>query len=848
MSRRWGIEAALAAGLFLAAFATASWYLPQFVASGGKPWFYQQEFGPAVMEACGHGYVNPATAGRQALEQFLTRKSDAVSCNEVATVATAPLTSMQRAFRYLMMMVGETWRVRGQVAWSALTPLYGGLYGLTVVLAYAIFRQGMGRTLAAVGATMLMLSTLHLNNLPHLRDYAKAPFVLALVLVAIRLVRSEVTTGRTLLLAGAAGVLTGVGIGFRNDLLVAIPAFVGVLAIFMPVGLRERIGLRAAAIVIYLVAVYGAMWPMSSVYQTGGGGSTPHLVLLGLTPAFSAALGVDNSRLYELGFEYRDELALATIDNYADRKLGDHRFLPMYGVDYDQAANRLLREVAWQFPADLLTRVHASAIRITELPHSTTTAALVVPEFLSPPARRILLIKAEVLRLMGRLWPWPLVISLVALSLWRLRLGLFAALFALYLTGYPALQFQERHFFHLEFIGWWGLGFSLALAGRVVGAVVKPEWRTEWTNLVTPPQGWARAAGYSLVLWTILAVMVAGPLWLLRRYQEPRGRAWLEAVNTAPRTALDLVPVALPNGNVRFEAPALEAALPADDGVHAPYLVAYIGGAGCERTSLPVMQRYRAMSAGYDFSHATTLAVPLSDEPVAWYFPAYFRNPGSTSATAEPFGFAGLELPVADAACLVRVSRLNDASAWPALFELRLRPGWERVTPYATISGVEARQNPPEVYTFPEDLSRREVKMSLAATPTAFVPTDIAKVSPTFQMNGLAWSARGVGGVGGRGPLLYLVEMQPRRLLKGTTFIAEGTIEKGGVTFGLVSHDAWVVQVHVVQTGDFSVVIKVPADDDYKVVFANNLRGMSLENRVTVSRAGLIAPAAEENK
>ena len=64
--------------------------------------------------------------------------------------------------------------MRGQVAWSALTPLYGGLYGLTVVLAYAIFRQGMGRTLAAVGATMLMLSTLHLNNLPHLRDYAKA--------------------------------------------------------------------------------------------------------------------------------------------------------------------------------------------------------------------------------------------------------------------------------------------------------------------------------------------------------------------------------------------------------------------------------------------------------------------------------------------------------------------------------------------------------------------------------------------------------------------------------------------------------------------------------------------------
>jgi hypothetical protein len=140
------------------------------------------------------------------------------------------------------------------------------------------------------------------------------------------------------------------------------------------------------------------------------------------------------------------------------------------------------------------------------------------------------------------------------------------------------------------------------------------------------------------------------------------------------------------------------------------------------------------------------------------------------------------------------------------------------------------------------------VKKSLAATPTAFVQADILKVSPTFAMDGLAWTAKGVGGVGGRGPLLYLVEMKPRHLAKGTTFIAQGTIEKGGVTFGMVSNDLWVVQLHVVQTGDFSVVIRVPEDGDYKVVMANNLRGMSLENRVVISRAGLVSPAVEAIK
>ena len=218
---------------------TAAWYVPQFVAAGGKPWFYQQEFGPAVMAACGFGYVNPAAETRPALADFLNRTADAVSCGEVQSLATQPLTSMQRAFRYLIMTVGATWRVGGEVAWSALTPLYGSLYGVTVVLAFAIFRQGMGRMLSALASTALMVSTLHLHNIPHLRDYAKAPFVLALVLVAIRLVLVEVTTWRTLALAALAGGLTGVGIGFRNDLLVAIPAMVGVLAVFLPLGLRE---------------------------------------------------------------------------------------------------------------------------------------------------------------------------------------------------------------------------------------------------------------------------------------------------------------------------------------------------------------------------------------------------------------------------------------------------------------------------------------------------------------------------------------------------------------------------------------------------------------------------------
>ena len=806
----------------------ASWYLPQFVASGGKPWFYQQEFGPAVMEGCGLGYVNPDSASRPALTAFLNRKADDVSCGDVASVATKPLTSMQRAFRYLIMTVGETWKLRGHVAWSSLTPLYGFLYGLTIVLAYAILRQGMDPAVSAVVAVALIASTLQLNNLPHLRDYAKAPFVLALVLTAMRLVLPAAATWRTLGLAALAGLLTGVGVGFRNDLLVAIPAFLAVFALFLPGGFRETLKLRASAIAIYVVTVYIAMWPMSSVYTTGGGNSTQHLVLLGLTPAFSADLGVDNSRLYEVGFEYRDELALAIIDNYADRHLAEHRFLPMYGADYDRTATRYLIDVATTFPADLLARVYASAVRITELPHSTMTAALVVPEFLPSPVKSLLLLKANALRWLGTLWPWPLVFTLAALSIFSVRLGLFAAMLVFYLSGYPAIQFQERHFFHLEFVGWWTIGFPVAIAARAAWALLDGQRRAAWLKSIRPDVGWLRAVGFSAAVWVGLALVIAGPLWLLRQYQQRQVRALLTAIAQAPRTDLDL--------------PTLVRNLPADGGVHAAYLVADIGGSHCDAMKVGVTQRYHAMSPGYDFTHTVDVPVPLADTPTRLVFPAYFRNPGSTSPVDEPFGFTGLELPAVDAACLVRVSAVNDPSAFPMLLDLRLRPDWDRATPYATISGVEPRMNPAEVYTVPETLSRSSVKRSLAAMSSAFVPADILKVSPTFRMDGAAWSVAGAGGVGGRGPLLYLVEMKPRHLQKGTTFVAQGSIEKGGVTFGMVRNDQWAVQLHVVQTGDFSVVITVPEDGDYKVIMANNLRGMSLENRVTVRRAGLVMP------
>ena len=74
----------------MASLAIAGWYVPRFVAAGGKPWFYQEEFGPAVMMACGRGYVNPDPATAPALDSFLQRTRDSFSCSDLGAVKPAP--------------------------------------------------------------------------------------------------------------------------------------------------------------------------------------------------------------------------------------------------------------------------------------------------------------------------------------------------------------------------------------------------------------------------------------------------------------------------------------------------------------------------------------------------------------------------------------------------------------------------------------------------------------------------------------------------------------------------------------------------------------------------------------
>jgi len=416
-------DLAVGGALFVAALLLGTWYVPQVIAAGGKPKFYQEEFGPAVMVACGHGYVNPQPGLDAGLDALLALDRGDFQCSPaLASIARIPLTAMQRAYRYLITAVGWTWRLQGHVAWSAVAPLYGLFYASTVLLLFVVFRQGMGTLIAGTLAVVLALSPLHLSYLAHLRDYSKAPFVLGLVILAARMIRSPLSFRRAMWLAAGAGLLNGFAMGFRNDLLVAVPAFVALLLAFLPHDAFARGWRNLALVGTYVVAFVIALSPMLSIYRTGGGNSSQHLIVLGLAEPFSQELGLDSGGAYEWSYGYSDEFAHALISANATHRLGATSFLQLYGPEYDRSGADYLSQIARNFPADMLTRAYASAIRVIELPYNQRLTRTHV-EYLRLP-REVFVIRDRLQRVMAPFWLPIVGLTLFVLTAIAIRVGL----------------------------------------------------------------------------------------------------------------------------------------------------------------------------------------------------------------------------------------------------------------------------------------------------------------------------------------------------------------------------------------------------------------------------------------
>ena len=627
-ARAGRVDLLLGALVFAASAVWGGFFYARFVARGGRPFFYQTYFEPAVMTACGRGFTiaqpQPAPG---ALVAFLEQKTDRFSCAELpADLQVGTKGLYQRPWRYLFTTVGITWALLG-ISWSGLAPLFGVLFGATTLAAYGLGRQIAGRGAALLCAAAMGASRLQLANLPNLRDYAKAPFTVVLLLLLVALVVRPRRPRDVLLLALCYGVVMGIGYGFRTDLLVNLPPLVIAMILFLPGGVAANLALKAAAIACCVAGFVAAGWPIIAT-TAASGGCQWHFVLLGFTTPFNAALGVSGGS-YGWGHLYKDEYVWATVSSYAGRFRPDLGYIEYCSHEYDVASWEYLRHILFTFPGDIVTRAYASALHVLDLPFHR----------FDPIGYGGLLLGA---------------VFSAAASIVSIRLALFAVFVIVYFGGHPAIQFLPRHYFPFEVIGWVMAAWAVELAVRA-GRDLRAG-----RSMRAPAVDVHRRR--AVVFAVAVVAMLALPLWALRWYQSGRAVNLLDAYERAPASTLPL--------DIAASAALSRADAIAALGRPMTRVVGVAIDASQCRPGTTVTFRYDATYADTDFTRTVALDATGAGGGVTRLFePVYDR-------------FTGVEVSDPSPSCAPRVTDVKDLARFPLLLSAQLVPGWQRQRQY----------------------------------------------------------------------------------------------------------------------------------------------------------------------
>ncbi|HEV2986144.1 MAG TPA: hypothetical protein VGX46_17220, partial [Vicinamibacterales bacterium] len=388
------------------------------------------------------------------------------------------------------------------------------------------------------------------------------------------------------------------------------------------------------------------------------GSNSGHVALLGLMTYFDRPLGVTRS-VYDWGAPYDDGFAVKVISSFTERV--HQRSVVPFSAEYDRAMVEYLLLVGRHWPADLLTRAYASVLRVLELPFQIRLYTTSVPPGIAAGmAGRLYGLWVGVLSRLAGVGTAAAVVAIVAAAVSSVRVAIWLLLSLLYFAGYPAVQFDARHFFFLEVIPW------LALVSVCAGALRVHGWSSAWLGV---------AGRRALALGVGLIIIVAAPVVLLRAYQQRHVTRLIESYLEAPTQTLTLIPA--PLGNARCLLRPNELGQSTEPAVRAEYLMADITRQRCADAMVPVTVRYVTLPGYTDLSEQFDVSLPSSDSPFRLFFPVYY-SPGGY--------FAGVEVPEADRGCVAGLRRVTSIDRTPILLNLTLPPDWRETKLYQTLT------------------------------------------------------------------------------------------------------------------------------------------------------------------
>ena len=568
----------------------------------------------------------------------------------------ANLVPYQHFELYLLGAAAVCWRILG-VSWTALYPLFAILYGATVAVGYGLFRLGMRRIFAVLCAFMLAIAPLHLQQVPHYRDYSKAPFMLAAILVMGLLAKRTFTWRGHLALGALGGAAIGIGVGFRPDVSICLPPFIIVTLLFLPGGLLRAWKSKLLVLAAFFATYYLSAWPILRALSAGS--NVAHAALLGLLAFCDARLGLA-APLYDFGNPYLDYYVRTAVQSYAQRIHGHDGTLLISSPLYETYCWRYYLDIATRFPADLALRAYASVLRVLDemrvsvdrpAPRGITNAVVVA------------MYKARVVFLNGLIGSgrYYTGLALAMIGAANLRLGFCVFFLLLYFAGYPAIQFNLRHCFHLEFISLWVLGF---LAQQALDAI-----RTTLKHTAKPWDNATLRRATAFIAPAVLLIVL--PVFSLRVYQRHTANAFLHACIEAPRERIPWEAAVVDDEHALVTAPHFSPAhQKTDTAVETDYFMARFELLPGE--TMPLTLRYEADDPEYDFTRDDLV---LHGPGGCVFFPVYRLSPATCDGVTQHF--AGIELSADAPPPIEGLYRVTDLSNLPLLLYLRLPDDWQ---------------------------------------------------------------------------------------------------------------------------------------------------------------------------
>ena len=413
-------------------------------------------------------------------QAFLAQKVEYFPCSAIAGMPLIEIGISWQRQEYFHRALSSWFRIVGPTINGFIT-FQSGMFAMTGAIAYLMFRLGMWRVIALACTAGLVWSPLQLRATGLPIEYEKAPWILAAVALCGVVVRRDAQGKSLWAPALASGLAAGFGIGFKTDVMAAVPLALATTLIFVR---RNPGGSSRKALATLCVIAGVAIGGGTMIYRNffGPAGSLFAVQVLGgqdwATEAMHAV-----SPLYDYGLVFDDSHITVLINSYGHRVLGTTATVYFFSREMQDVSTRLLTDFWTTFPGDLVLRVIAATIRVLQL----SGLGVLIP-----------------------------VAGLFLVFARDLRAGWFIAFVAVFLSAYVSLVFQRRHFFHLEFISWWLAGFftqAILLAGRAM--LDTNAFGDAWARFAKP-------AFRAVLCLSLIGVCAVAALASARAYQQNR--------------------------------------------------------------------------------------------------------------------------------------------------------------------------------------------------------------------------------------------------------------------------------------------------------------------------------------